>query len=275
MSSNILNITHFDNTGLFSNCSVMLGKIIDFYNQFNSLPFDINTSNLFFRYKTDDEIKFNIDISSKFFKHFKSTPNITLINNYHFHFSNTQFSDYTKINHFFYKPFIDKFFSPSDHILSLFNSIILKYNLDFDNICVFFYRGNDKCTETIISDYNKFIQFGFFILNIYPSIKFLIQTDETEFLLTMLHHFPLNAFYFKDEIIHINKDISTCNTFRNDNHLFGPLFLAIILIISKSKIIITNTSNCSLWFVLYRNHTNLIFQDFNNSWYPPPPFFIK
>ena len=33
-----------------------------------------------------------------------------------------------------------------------------KYNLEYDNICVLFYRGNDKQTETYIPCYNDIIE---------------------------------------------------------------------------------------------------------------------
>lgn len=262
-------ITHFDKTGLFSNCSVMLGKIIDFYNEYEREPNSIDTSKLFKHYKknfNDD----NEDITNRFFRNHNETKSFHYDKNNkntEYHFSKTQYSNYKLINHSKYKNFIDKYFYPSNEIFERINFIENKYNIDYDNICVLFYRGNDKCIETFICDYDRYIEIANKILNKNPSIKFLIQSDETEFIETILKEFPNNSFYFKDEIIHIKKDITDCNTFRNDNYIYGYLFFAIIIIISRCKIVVCNTTNCSLWIALYRNHCNDFYQDFNNKWF--------
>ena len=59
-----------------------------------------------------------------------------------------------------------------------------KYNLDYNNICVLFYRGNDKKTETKLKSYDEVIQHGKNILEKDPNIRFLIQSDEQEFIET-------------------------------------------------------------------------------------------
>ena len=40
------------------------------------------------------------------------------------------------------------------------------------------------------------------------NMKFLIQSDETEFLELFLSRYASNGFYFKDEIRHINRQIN-------------------------------------------------------------------
>jgi len=108
-----LTITHYDKTGLFSNCSVMLGKIIDFYNQFFREPNSIDSSNLFYRYKSIDDRNNNTDITHKFFKNYKELPSFIYDKNnmvIDYHPSRTQFSDYRNINLCYYKNFINKYF---------------------------------------------------------------------------------------------------------------------------------------------------------------------
>jgi hypothetical protein len=41
-------------------------------------------------------------------------------------------------------PVVKKYFSPSKGIIDIINNIEQKYNLIHNNICVLFYRGNDK-----------------------------------------------------------------------------------------------------------------------------------
>ena len=45
-------------------------------------------------------------------------------------------------------PLINKYFSPSDEINEIITTMKKKYSLDYENICVLFYRGNDKNRET-------------------------------------------------------------------------------------------------------------------------------
>ena len=62
-------------------------------------------------------------------------------------------------------------------------------NIDIENICVLFLRGNDKATECNIPEYNEYIIEGKKILEKNNNIRFLIQSDETEFIETMKNEF--------------------------------------------------------------------------------------
>ena len=143
-----------------------------------------------------------------------------------------------------------------------------KYNLDYQNICVLFYRGNDKNTETLICDYDQYIDIAKNILNCNPSIQFLIQSDETEFIEKMISEFPSRSFYFSDETRHIHKCNNTVDiVMRDKNHIFSKYFLAITLIMSKCKYMICGSGNCSLWATFYRENNKNIVQNFNGRWY--------
>ena len=45
-------------------------------------------------------------------------------------------------------PLINKYFSLSNKIKEIIKNIERKYNINYENICVLFYRGNDKNRET-------------------------------------------------------------------------------------------------------------------------------
>jgi hypothetical protein len=97
------------------------------------------------------------------------------------------------------------------------------------------------------------------ILLEHPQTKFLIQSDETEFIETMTPRFP--SFYFKDEIRHMPKQLSTVDKiYKGTNYKFSKYYLAITIIMSKCKFIVCGTGNCSLWIMLYRENADNIYQ---------------
>lgn len=182
-----------------------------------------------------------------------------------------QFCDYKKLDYNSIHPFIQNYFHPSLEILDIISSIEYKYDLhDYSNICVLFYRGNDKITETKLCSYSEIVEKARFRQAENPNIRFLIQSDETEFIEKMLSEFP-NAFYFKDEIRHMKKsdqhqvdllDLSVNSL----NHIYSKYYLAITIIMSKCKYLVFGSGNCSLWIVLYRNNANNVSQYLNGEW---------
>ena len=273
-------LKHTHNAGFFSCCSVKLNDIIDYFNYYKNIPNDVDSSAQFEWYK----INKTGDITYDYFEHYNNIHNndtldtIIKTTNYidydnHKQFVNYSTLDYNKIN-----PFIKKYFSPSKEINTIIDTIEKKYNfgdtidtinnyIDYNNICVLFYRGNDKNTETQICNYNEYIEKANLILKNNPEIQFLIQSDETEFIDTFTALFPNNSFYFKDEIRHIKKCNSTVDKLmRDQNYVFSKYYLAITIIMSKCKYIVCGSGNCSLWIMFYRGHTRNIYQNLNNQW---------
>lgn len=149
----------------------------------------------------------------------------------------------------------------------MIESMEKKYGLDdYSNLCVLFYRGNDKCTETVLCDYKEYINKANVLKEQNPKLRFLIQSDETEFIETMLELFP-DSIYFKDEIRHIKKCNNTVDRiFAASNFLFSKYYLAITIIMSKCGTIVCGTGNCSIWIMLYRGNANNIYQIWDNVW---------
>ena len=131
-----------------------------------------------------------------------------------------------------------------------------------------FYRGNDKSTEVQLCTYDDVIAQARTIYAANSSIRFLVQSDETEFIERMLSEFSSNAFCFRDEIRHISKNPKTSveHHFKLNNLEFSKNFLAVTIIMSKCKYIIFGTGNCSLWTVLYRKNNRNIIQYNNGKW---------
>jgi hypothetical protein len=215
------------------------------------------------------------DITFDYFQNYNTKENIDYIenidyqqyndadNSIEFQYSIFKNMDFTKIC-----PFVRKYFSPSKEILDLIYTIEQKYNIDYSNTCVLFYRGNDKKTETPLCSYEEIIEKANIILKTNSSVQFLIQSDETEFIEKMRELYPSNSFYFKDEIRHMKSCDTTVDiVFKHMNYEFSKLYLAITVIMSKCEYIICGSGNCSFWIMLYRENANNVHQYFQNKWF--------
>ena len=256
---NSIHMTH--SSGFFSCCSVRLEAIITFFNENNfNLPDSVNTLKSFEWYKKNK----NEDVIFEFFENY---DNISInFNNTIVDYQQTyQWIDYNKLDLKHLLPFVKKYFTPSKNIYNIVQEIEEKYNIvDYNNICTLFYRGNDKIGEANyrnkkITPYNAYISKARELFKTNPNIKFLIQSDETNFIETMCSEFP-NSFYFKDEIRHMNNSKSTVDKVFKNTHEFSKNFLAITLIMAKCKYIICGTGNCSIWMTFFRENTENVIQ---------------
>lgn len=256
----MIEITH--NAGFFSCCSVKLTKIVDFINSNNKLPDNIDSSQQFSWYKQNT----NKDITYDYFQHYNNIKNteISFPINYHW---DHQFINYNNLDYKNITPLIKKYFSPSVEINEIVNNIEKKYNLIYENICVLFYRGNDKNRETKKCSYDKYLKYANQIITQNPNIYILIQSDETEFIEFMTNIFPDNSIYFKDEIRHMKKcDNTVDSAMSSKNYEFSKKYLAITIIMSKCKYIICGSGNCDIWIMFYRGNDKNIIQNLNGTW---------
>lgn len=259
-----IHCTH--NAGFFSCCSVKLDNIINYINLHKQLPIKVDSSKQFNWYKK----QINKDITFEYFEHYNNIINISTNNkitpiSYKHTF---QYKPYSTLNYEQLIPIVTKYFTPSKNIKNIINNIMNKYNITYDNICVLFYRGNDKKTETALCKYYEYLNYANKIININPSIQFLIQSDETEFIDYIKGIFPDNSFYFKDEIRHIKKCNSTVDiVMKEQNNIYSKYYLAITIIMSKCKYIVCGSGNCYIWIMFYRGNNNNTCQFNNGKWH--------
>jgi len=256
-----IKVTH--NAGFFSCCSIRLTNILKYINLNKQLPIEVDSSEQFKLYKLNNE-----DITYEYFEHYNKMQNIN-INKETFEpiYVNDQFIDYSTIEYKNINPLVQKYFTPNTNINNIIQNIETKYNLDYKNICVLFYRGNDKNRETLICDYEEYVEYANLILTKNKEIKFLIQSDETEFIIFMTKLFPNNSFYFKDEIRSINKCDDTVDVImKHLNNEFSKYYLGITIIMSKCNYIICGSGNCSQWIMYYRKNNNNTIQNLEGKW---------
>jgi hypothetical protein len=227
---------------------------VNHINEHGTLP-EVDSSNQFAWYKQDP----SVDVTFEYFVNYKRLGT-TVVPPIDYH-ENHQYHDYSTIAYTKLVPLVKKYFHPSADIEFTAQMIEHKYQLEFDNTCVLFYRGNDKSTETSLSSYEEYMAPIQSILETHPTMKFLLQSDETEFLEYMEKALPGKCFYFKDEIRHIRKSNTTVDkVFPSTNFLFSKYYLAITLLMSKCKYIVCGSGNCSIWMMLFRGHCKNVYQ---------------
>ena len=281
----IIRIVQHPGQGFFSCCTIQLQRILTYFNTNHTLPIHVDSTEQFLFYKSPHN--WTMDIKSLYFDdaitnssgdsvayrvsseeagsplpNSSGSPlpdsdsdiNITDLE------TEEQYSDFTYLNHKKLAPFLERYFSPSNEINSIIDSIEYKYNIQYQNTCVLFFRGNDKCTEMKLPTYTQYIVAAKQILEQNPGIRFLIQSDETEFLEMMVSTFP-NSVVFFDEIRHMRRNVNTVDrVFKSQNANMSLFYLAITYIMSRCKHIIFNSGNCSLWIALFRGNSDGIIQ---------------
>jgi hypothetical protein len=254
------------NAGFFSCCSVLLDEIIKYVNIHHSLP-TVDSSAQFKWYKPEDRI--NDDITYDYFEHYDNIESDTEIFSCQIDFiQQYQFGIYSKLNYKNIQPIVKKYFSPSVEIKKIIAVMENKYTLNYDNICVLFYRGNDKNRETLICGYDEYFKIANIILQKNPQIIFLIQSDETEFIEYFLTKFPNNSLYFKDEIRHIKKCDSTVDMeMKSTNYQYSKYYLAITHIMAKCNTVVCGSGNCSIWIMLFRGNCKNVYQQLYRQWF--------
>ena len=248
-----MEVVIYHNAGFFSCCSVRLDRIVYCINVHNIIP-QVDSSRSFNWYKNENE---NKDITFDYFEDYnKININIRYPINYN---HNCQYNKFSELDYNHINPVVKKYFSPSQNIISIIKKMEIDYNIDY-NICVLFYRGNDKATEMTLPTYEDYLNYANLILKENPNIRFLIQSDETEFIDFMMSRFP-NSFIFTNHIRHITKTNTTVDIlYREKNNEFSKYYLAITIIMSKCKYVICGSGNCSIWIMLYRGNNTNVFQ---------------
>lgn len=263
----MLKIEHYQTAGFFSCCTSKLEQILKYFRENKKLPNSLNTNGLFKLYKINDDNNDDNNINNNFFQeqqdiiHYEKDIFITNLK------IENQFSDYKYLNYNDLTPFIKKYFTPTERINNLITKLINKYNINYNNTCVIRYRGNDKCKETNPPKYIEMVQKALGIKLKEPYIKFLVQTDEKEFLDFFKSYIP-DSINFQ-EIHMINKcdhNVAIIQT-GITKLLTTYYFVASIYILARCKYIITTSGNAEMWMMLFRGNCDGVFQYLNPKEY--------
>lgn len=269
---NKLVVSH--NAGFFSCCTIRMVCIINFINEKKILPI-VDSSKQWEFYK---DVDVDVDLTPIFFK--TVDENFDLIGE--FKQIDYGMSDFRDLNFYQLNLIMKKYFSPSDIVHNAMNQLIQKYSLELDKTISVMFRGNDKQRETILPSYEELLDKISELRSQNPDFKLLIQSDEFEFYEEVLRHHP-DAIYF-NEVMKIKKDSNSAVP-RGHRTNQAVIFLAIMLIISKSEKIILNSGNVGLWTTLFRGnsegvcqylrHKEFIYGGYNELYGTEESFWIK
>lgn len=261
--------------GFFSCTTIFLEHILSYYNQHHLPPYHIDSTNMYTWYRPHSTLLaggHGLDIKTEYFLDQDLSANIPSYQEGSPPICTTnvpieqQYVNYRHLNYAALRPFIQRYFTPSPTIQLTVQDLMDKYDMDVDNTCVLFYRGNDKAKETTLPNYDQYLQTARSLLRIQPTLRFLVQSDETEFLDTMKAEFPDNHVIFYDEIRHMSRNPLTTvdRIYYQQNHLMSKFYLAITLVMSRCKYVVCGSGNCSLWIALFRGNSDGITQF--NAW---------
>ena len=248
-------------SGFFSCCNIILMKIIEYFNTHNMLPEKINTENFFSVYQLSE----NQDIFKYIF--YEKDINITFTDKISISKTNfePQFSDYKLINYDLLHLFIEKYFNITPSIQNKIMELKHKYNIyeqENENLCGVFYRGNDKIKETNPPSYQEIIDKALEIKTMNNNnIKFIIQTDENNFLQYFLSIFP-DSIFFKEIPIIQQQMTTVAEMYRDNSNKLEILeyYVASIVILSSLTNVVFTSGNGELFMCFFRNHANGIHQ---------------
>lgn len=264
-----ISITH--NAGFFSCSSIALEQIMIYFNIHKCLPEIVDRTAQYEHYKEFPEQ----DLIPILFKQtdadIQYTQDAKLTND------NTwfQWTDYRLIDFVSVKPFVDKYFQPSDIVLERVAQLERDYEINYENTVGVLYRGNDKQKECSIAPYEAFTEKATDI-QVCESIilEYLVSPDETEF----LEHFKQKMYsdVIKDDFtcspsqwLHMPKDSNTAifmHLPHNERPEHAINVLAMIIMISKCKHVISHTGNMSFWCAAYRGNVDNFHQFREDQW---------
>ncbi len=254
----MIRVTH--NAGFFSCCTIRLLDIITYFNAHRTLPIIVDSSAQFALYKSYQ----GLDITNKFFAEDGKPAQIQYQGPVDallpgkpdcIHFPN-----YKNINYTALAPFVSKYFSPSQLVKNKIAELENKYRIDYDKTCLVYYRGNDKVLEVGCPQYAEIVMKACQIRKDHPGIRFLVQTDEVEFMNYFTRRFSDSIVL--NEIAPIRKQVVNPGLTLpvKQREKFAVDFLAIIYFLSKIKYIITTTHNAAFWLCLFRGNSDGVYQ---------------
>lgn len=261
----MLKVTHFLDSGFFSCCSVKAHEIIAYFNVHKCLPLTVDSSTLFLCYKPDTAA----DITFDFFKPCDNDIAIHYTELIDVDMKGTQFQPYRDLPYDKIIPFIRKYFTPSDKILSLSESLIEKYAIDTSKCIGLYYRGTDKYTETNLASFDSFYTKLKEVAADNDHTQILLQSDSQPF----LDYINERRSDIAANIIIIAENTASYTKFgihhehtQAENYLDIQNFFATLIILAKCKYFICSSGNCSIWAVYFKENAQNVYQVLNNIW---------
>ncbi|MBT8550371.1 hypothetical protein G6671_02490 [Polynucleobacter paneuropaeus] len=237
---------HTYDWGFFSNISTTLMDISCNPNKIRS----IDNTYSFSRYK---DIQ-NTNTWSSYFNDVDLTIEDPALESNYFASGLYHHTNYAELNFELAKKFINRYFVPSSLVLSQMERLKKKYKLNLDKLICVYFRGTDKSNEIELVPPEVYFDEIDKLIKAHPDHKILLQSDDQIFFDALKQRYP--KIITLSELPLSDNRGGFHNNVENDKFKYSTLFFAIVLLMSQCKFLVTNTSNVSLWILLYRGHSN-------------------
>jgi hypothetical protein len=237
--------------GFFSICSTTLIEIAKSTFEVG----DIDVSYAFKHYKDSPAD----NVWNKFFK--PRNKSIPFANDVKNPFAHKMFHHdrYSEIDHSAVKSLLAKYFAPSDECLELVEQFKNRYAFDYDKTIVIYYRGTDKYIEIDPTPIESYIDAAHKLIALHPDYRVLVQTDQKQIKDILMNEFAGRVFCI-DELPTTQSQVAIHKAIVENKDEFALNFLAVVLLMSKCKHLITSTGNVGYWITLFRGHSDRVVQ---------------
>lgn len=244
----VLHLTH--DAGFFSNCSVALFEIARAKRQINR----VDASHSFSFYKEFP----NEDIWPELFQ----APNPHPPANYgEWSRELLHHARYSSLNLQRISSLLEAYFSPSDEVLERARYFEESYDIDFSRTLGVNFRGTDKWTEVPPAPHERWVR------KIHESFRkmpqgsrILLQTDDEKALQRFLNEFSHHAFVLNELPRSLGPSPVHLNLRPTERLNFAKNLLAMALILSRCRTLVTHTGNVAYWTTLFRGHSRNLAQ---------------
>lgn len=252
LENEVLTVKH--NSGFFSNCSIGLYGIIQYFNHFQKLPKRVDFSQTFQNFRSEK-------ISDPYQKFFQPNPEIQTQIQFEqaIAFNALSIFDYRQEAFAEILPFVRAYFSPAQEVIDKAKILMEKWQVKPNKTIAVCYRGTDKFRDTGLATFDDFITKAKTFQQKYPEYHILIQTDQAQFWqaatteLRNTYRFSETPFTSSNKVMHeIVSDAEKVE--------WSQWFLAATIVVSRCAFIVNHSGNVARWICLYRHNANNMVQ---------------
>ena len=166
---------------------------------------------------------------------------------------------YSSLNYEALSRFVGAYFRPEDAIEDLVSGFALKYKFDCGNLLVIYYRGTDKGDEVELVPAANYLIEARSILEKESGLRVMVQTDQRQVRDYLLYELGDLAFAL-DELPVTDGKVGIHNRIDHDKQECAATLLAAVLVMARSRWLVTGTGNVSFWSVLFRGSAERVVQ---------------
>jgi hypothetical protein len=155
---------------------------------------------------------------------------------------------------------IARYFSPNETVIREESDLLARYNINPAQTISVCFRGTDKSTEIALEDPQVYLDAARTTMKKHPRTRVLVQTDQAQVRDFLLKEIGERAFFIEEMPVTYSSQAIHDVISPEAQISFGRTLLATVLIMSRSRHLITHTGNMALWTVLFRQNMRNVTQ---------------